>query len=51
MEAFDKEGICKENCEIRGFGEYRPLKPNRDEAGKAIEVNQSANRRVVIRVF
>ncbi len=51
MDAFDKEGICKGNCEIRGYGEYRPTKPNRDETGHALESNQSANRRVIIRVF
>lgn len=51
LEEFDREGVCKQNCELRGFGEFRPLKPNRDDSGKVIERNQSENRRVVIRVF
>lgn len=44
-------GVCKENCEIRGFGEHRPTVPNRDDAGRPIAKNQSENRRVVLRVF
>lgn len=51
MEEFDKLNICKDNCEVRGFGEYQPAMPNRDKEGHIIEANQSQNRRVVIRVF
>jgi len=43
--------VCHENCEIRGFGEYRPSVPNRDEKGLPIAKNQSENRRVVLRIF
>lgn len=51
LEEFDKEGICKDNCEVRGYGEFRPFKPNRDQNGQAIDENQSQNRRVVVRIF
>lgn len=43
--------VCRENCEIRGYGEYRPSLPNRDEKGLPIAKNQSENRRVVLRIF
>jgi chemotaxis protein MotB len=51
LQILENREICRENCEIRGFGEYRPAVPNRDEAGRAIAVNQSENRRVVLRIF
>lgn len=43
--------VCRENCELRGYGEYRPAVPNRDEQGQPIAKNQSENRRVVLRIF
>ncbi len=51
LQILENREICRENCEIRGFGEYRPAVPNRDDAGKAIVANQSENRRVVLRIF
>jgi chemotaxis protein MotB len=51
LQILENREICRENCEIRGFGEYRPAVPNRDEAGRAIAVNQSENRRVVLRIY
>ena len=51
LQILENREICRENCEIRGFGEFRPAVPNRDEAGRAIAVNQSENRRVVLRIY
>ncbi|MBP9707191.1 MAG: flagellar motor protein MotB [Oligoflexales bacterium] len=51
LEVFDRFNICKKNCELRGFGEYQPSKPNRNEEGTPIDENQSQNRRVVIRIY
>jgi chemotaxis protein MotB len=51
LQILETREICRENCEIRGFGEYRPAVPNRDDAGRAIAVNQSENRRVVLRIY
>jgi chemotaxis protein MotB len=51
LEILENLKICRENCEIRGFGEFRPSVPNRDKKGKAIAKNQSENRRVVLRIF
>ena len=51
MEFFDRKGICRSNCEIRGYGEYKPFFPNRDDKGVAIIDNQKKNRRVLIRIF
>ena len=34
-----------------GYGETRPLSPNRDPAGKPIQENQARNRRVVLRMM
>jgi chemotaxis protein MotB len=51
LQILENREICRENCEIRGFGEFRPAVPNRDEAGRAIAINQSENRRVVLRIY
>ena len=51
LEILEQRGICRENCEVRGFGEFRPTAPNRDDAGVPIAENQSENRRVVLRIF
>ena len=51
LELINKHEVCQDNCQLRGFGEFRPQAPNRDEQGNAIADNQSQNRRVVIRVF
>jgi len=51
LQILENREICRENCEIRGFGEYRPAVPNRDDVGRAIAGNQSENRRVVLRIF
>jgi len=40
----------KDRLTAVGYGEARPLKPNRDPQGNAIPENQSQNRRVVIKL-
>jgi chemotaxis protein MotB len=51
IEEFEKFGLCKNNCEIRGFGELNPVMPNRSDDGNAIQENQLKNRRVIIRIY
>lgn len=51
LQILEKLEICRENCELRGYGEYHPAAPNRDERGQPIAKNQSENRRVVLRIF
>lgn len=51
LERLEMDGICKANCELRGFGETRPFLPNRDQKGTPIAANQAQNRRVVIRIY
>lgn len=51
LNILENMNICRENCEVRGFGEYQPKVPNRDDRGEAIAKNQSENRRVVLRIF
>lgn len=51
LEILEAKGVCRENCEVRGYGEHRPALPNRDEEGRPIAENQSENRRVVLRLF
>jgi chemotaxis protein MotB len=41
-------GLDPGKMKASGFGESRPVKPNRDDYGKPIAENQSANRRVVV---
>jgi chemotaxis protein MotB len=36
---------------VMGYGEMRPIAPNRDSKGEPIPENQSKNRRVTIRIF
>jgi chemotaxis protein MotB len=51
LEAFSADGYPKERLTATGFGESRPLVPNRDAAGTGITENQAQNRRVVIKVL
>lgn len=45
---FAERGLDPGKMKASGFGESRPVKPNRDERGIGIPENQSANRRVVV---
>ncbi len=51
LETFMSAGISKERLTAAGYGEARPLVPNRDAEGNAIAENQSQNRRVVIKLM
>jgi chemotaxis protein MotB len=51
IELLDQKQACKNKCEVRGFGEFRPKLPNRTDTGSVIAENQAQNRRVVIRVY
>lgn len=51
LEKLSSSGVCKSQCELRGFGEFQPALANRDSSGQPIMENQAANRRVVIRVY
>ena len=51
LQLLEKHEGCKQNCEVRGFGEFKPKVDNRSSDGKIIAANQAQNRRVVIRIF
>ena len=44
------QGFPKDDIQVMGLADTRPLAPNEDEAGNAIPDNQAMNRRVVILV-
>ncbi|OFZ18444.1 MAG: hypothetical protein A2X94_00425 [Bdellovibrionales bacterium GWB1_55_8] len=48
---FQTMGFPAENLSATGYGESRPIFPNRDPAGHVISDNQAKNRRVVIKVL
>ncbi len=47
---FETAGIDGKKLIAKGLGSSRPEKPNRDESGKVIAENQSANRRVIVAI-
>lgn len=51
LEALQLSPPQMQRAVILGYGEMRPLAPNKDEAGKALVKNQDLNRRVTIRIF
>ncbi|CAN5679958.1 flagellar motor protein MotB [soil metagenome] len=51
LEAFEEGGFDKANLTALGYGDARPVVPNRDAEGNAIPQNQSQNRRVVIKLI
>lgn len=50
LDYFATQGINIKSMTAVGYGESRPLVPNRDANGVAIPENQSQNRRVLIRL-
>jgi len=48
VEIFQESGFKPDKLSALGYGETRPLVPNRDDSGSPIESNRSKNRRVVI---
>jgi len=51
LKFFENAGFKKESLTAVGYGDARPIVPNRDANGAGIEGNQSQNRRVVIRML
>jgi chemotaxis protein MotB len=51
LDYFQSKGFKKELMTAVGYGEARPLVPNRDKNGVAILQNQAQNRRVIIKII
>ena len=51
LDAFEKAGFNKDRLTAIGFGDARPVVPNRTAAGAAIPENQNQNRRVLIKML
>ncbi len=51
LESFEAAGFLKSKMTAVGYGDARPIVPNRDDQGNAIAINQGQNRRVVIKVL
>ncbi len=51
LDQFEQAGFLKKNLMAVGYGETRPIVPNRDTDGVDLPENQSQNRRVVIRLI
>jgi chemotaxis protein MotB len=51
VRAFEDAGFLKSNLKVVGFGDSRPMVPNRTPDGKVIEENLVKNRRIVLRVL
>lgn len=48
---FEEQGFSKSQLHILGLGETKPIAPNNNPDGSPNLVNQTKNRRVIIRVF
>jgi chemotaxis protein MotB len=48
---FEKGGFDKYRLTAVGYGDARPIAPNRDAQGRPIQANQTQNRRVVIKLL
>lgn len=51
LHVFEEAGFGKGKLKVVGYGDSRPLVPNRTKAGTAIEENLSRNRRIVLRII
>ncbi len=51
LESFELLGFPKGSLTAIGYGDSKPIVPNRDKAGNPIPRNQSQNRRVVIKLI
>ena len=51
VHVFEGVGFLKNHLKVIGFGDSRPLVPNRTDSGQAIEENLVRNRRIVLRVI
>jgi chemotaxis protein MotB len=48
---FEEAGFSKEKMKLVGYGDSRPVVPNRDPSGEQILTNAVKNRRIVLRVY
>ncbi len=48
---FEFNGFQREQLMTLGWGETRPLRPNRDQYGNPIPENQAQNRRVILKIM
>lgn len=51
LHVFEEAGFVKDKLKVVGYGDSRPLVPNRTRAGVAIEENLSKNRRIVLKII
>lgn len=51
VHVFEEAGYIKEKLKVTGYGDSRPLVPNRTIAGEVISTNLAKNRRIVLRLF
>jgi chemotaxis protein MotB len=51
LDTFENYGFPKSRLTAVGYGDSKPIVPNRDASGNAIPQNQSQNRRVVIKLI
>jgi flagellar motor protein MotB len=51
LHVFEEAGFVKTKLKVVGYGDSRPLVPNRTRTGVAIEENLSKNRRIVLRIL
>jgi chemotaxis protein MotB len=51
LKFFEDAGFNKKLLTAVGYGEARPVVPNRDAQGNPIVLNQTQNRRVVIKML
>jgi chemotaxis protein MotB len=48
---FEDAGFSKDKMKLVGYGDSRPVVPNRDPSGEPIVTNAVKNRRIVLRVY
>ena len=51
LRLLEKQGFAKERLKAVGWGDTRPILPNRNPAGLPVPENQNQNRRVVLKIM
>ena len=51
LHIFEVAGFARDKMKALGWGDTRPVLPNRDPAGVSLPTNQAQNRRVVIKIL
>ena len=51
LRMFEEKGFAAQKMKALGWGDTRPIAPNKDSAGVPISANQAQNRRVVIKIL